>query len=192
MPLFKSIFTTIQRNEMFFANYARFPFTYYSPMFLDRSRQLFSLRRVETESRFFAYAVRITSMILRTARFLWEIYAEIFINATAGEGILIDPVYVSVISPRFWGAPGLASDHVNYDSSTRLHQSDEAWSTIFQPSASYPRPSTERQTRSGIALCRQKFCSHGTTKIGAPQASCLSYNKVNERKRNYDRWALEK
>ena len=42
-----------------------------------------SLRRVETESRF-AYAVRITSTILRTARFLCVLYAEICINATPG------------------------------------------------------------------------------------------------------------
>ena len=43
-----------------------------------------SLRRVETESRF-AYAVRITFVILRTARFLCvQYYAEIWVNATSG------------------------------------------------------------------------------------------------------------
>ena len=44
----------------------------------------FFMGRVETESCFFfAYAVRIASMILRTARFLSVTYGEICVNATA-------------------------------------------------------------------------------------------------------------
>ena len=44
---------------------------------------MFCLRCVETKSRFFAYTVRITSMILQTARFLCVTYAEICVNANA-------------------------------------------------------------------------------------------------------------
>ena len=61
MPHFKSTFQ-IQRNKMFFANDAHFPFTYYSNgMFRDRLRQRLSP--------VLAYAVRIVNMILRTAGF---------------------------------------------------------------------------------------------------------------------------
>ena len=63
---------------MFFAIYACFPFTY-SHVFHDNLRHVL----VETESRFFAYAVNIASMILLTARFLCVIYTEICINVTA-------------------------------------------------------------------------------------------------------------
>ena len=68
---------TIQRNtEMLFANDARFPFTIL--VCLPWSFASCSLRRVET--RFFVYAVRIASMILRTTRFVCVLYAEICVN----------------------------------------------------------------------------------------------------------------
>ena len=70
-----------QQNKIFFTNDARFPFTY---SYMLRDRVLFCLKRVETEARFFfAYAVRIASIILRTARFLCVLYADIRANATA-------------------------------------------------------------------------------------------------------------
>ena len=73
---------TIQRNtEMLFSNDARFPFT--TLACLPWSFASCSLRRAET---LFAYAVRIASMILRTARFLCVLYAEICVNATAAQG----------------------------------------------------------------------------------------------------------
>ena len=50
------------------------------------------LRRVETESHF-AYAVRITSMFLRTARFLCVLYAEICVKATTA--LISGQVYLS-------------------------------------------------------------------------------------------------
>ena len=50
---------------------------------------VFCLRHVETESRFFfAYAVRIASMILHTAIFLCVLYAEICVNAI----LIITPI----------------------------------------------------------------------------------------------------
>ena len=41
---------------------------------------MFCLRRVETKSHFFAYTVHITSMILRTVKFLCILYAEICVT----------------------------------------------------------------------------------------------------------------
>ena len=58
---------------MFFANDARFPFTY-SRMFRDRLRHV--LRRVETESRFWR-------TLYASLPFLCVIYAEIYVNAIA-------------------------------------------------------------------------------------------------------------
>ena len=57
---------------------------------------LCSLRRVDTEARFLAYAVRIASMILRTARFLCVLYAEICVNATAAVWYLIRVLCVQI------------------------------------------------------------------------------------------------
>ena len=68
---------------MFFANDARFPFAYLCICSVIVCI-MFCLRRVETESHFFAYLpVDIASMILCTARFLCIIYTEICVNATA-------------------------------------------------------------------------------------------------------------
>ena len=71
---------TIQRNEMF-ANDARF-LSQYSRAFRD------GFPHAQFDARWdrvplFAYAVRITSMTLRTATFLCVLCAEICVNATA-------------------------------------------------------------------------------------------------------------
>ena len=74
---------TIQRNiEMLFANNTRFPFTILTCL-------PWSFACVQFETcwdwiRLFAHAVRITSMILRTARCLCVLYAEICVNAIPG------------------------------------------------------------------------------------------------------------
>ena len=75
---------------MFFANDARFPFTY-SPMFRDRLRHVFVETCWDRVPFFFAYAARTASMILRTARFLCVICAEICVNATAEGGKWAQP-----------------------------------------------------------------------------------------------------
>ena len=88
MPHFKSTFTTkfIKR----FSEIKRSSQTMRA--FLSHTRVcsvivcvMFCLRLAETKSRccFFAYAVLITFMILRTARFVCVIYAEICVNAAA-------------------------------------------------------------------------------------------------------------
>ena len=85
MPPLKSAFNTnIKRlSEIKWSSVsnARFPFTY-SRMFRDHvGHVLFEMCRDRVW--FFAYAVRIASMILRTARFLCVICAEVCVNATA-------------------------------------------------------------------------------------------------------------
>ena len=49
-----------------------------------------SLRRVESESRIFAHAVRVASMILRTVRFLCILYEEMCVNATPDNIALVN------------------------------------------------------------------------------------------------------
>ena len=80
MPHFKSTFQ-IQRNKMFFAKDTRFPSTY-SRMFRDRLRHVL-FQTCWDRVPLFAYAVRIASMSLPTARFICILYAEIRVNATA-------------------------------------------------------------------------------------------------------------
>ena len=80
--LSKGILVRRPQKSMFFANDALFPFTK-----LERLPWLFRLCiiwDVSSSSPFFAYAVRIFPLILRTARFLFVIYAEICVNATPG------------------------------------------------------------------------------------------------------------
>ena len=73
---------TIQRNiEMLFANDARFPFTILACLpWSFVSCVVWNVLRLNPA---FAYAVRTTSMVLRTARFVCVPYAEICVNANA-------------------------------------------------------------------------------------------------------------
>ena len=82
MAHFKSTFTTIKRfSKILFANDACFHFTILGC--LPWSFASCVIWDVETKSHFFAYTVRIDSMIFRIARFLCVPYAEICVNMTA-------------------------------------------------------------------------------------------------------------
>ena len=83
MTHFKSIFQ-IQWNKMFFANDARFPFTYLC-MFCDHlGYVLFETCWDRVPLFLRTLYASLQSMILHTARFLCVLYAALCVNATAG------------------------------------------------------------------------------------------------------------
>ena len=90
---------------MFLANDARFPFTI--PACLPWSFAWWVVSDALDQYPLFAYTVRITSMILRTARFLYVLYADICINATAESRWSLELRFVA----RGWGVRlGLRSE----------------------------------------------------------------------------------
>ena len=109
---------------------------------------MFCLRRVETESRFCAYAVRVAPMILRTAGFLCALYADTCVNATAGQKGPFFRCRGLCCKPSVWS-------RLRRSLSSPMRRSSACAAVVTNGNALAPRKTASRTVRGHLAVTAQ-------------------------------------